>query len=315
MMSGSMVADSPRRLWRSRWAAIGAAVAVTLGGGGLAAVNAASSPALSTVTIASVRILDTRNDVGLAGPFVSAVSQKLQVTGVAVPAGSLGVLLNVTVVNPMANGFLSIRAGDATGAPLTSSLSFTAGDIVSNSVQVGLPASGANAGQIDIIYDAYGETGPTTDVLVDVVGYLVEGAAATGPAGPAGPAGPTGGMGTTGPTGNTGATGPTGPSGLGPIGQFTGTQIVGGVVLGCLDGATATVEAATCRDPRINGQQVRRDSETAAAICTAVTGKEVSETKGTDVFSLPYFVWDGTSWSLSSAMTGPAPMGNVVCVR
>jgi hypothetical protein len=38
-------------------------------------------------------------------------------------------------------------------------------------VQVGLPTSGANAGQIDVTFDAYGRTGPSTEVLIDVVGY------------------------------------------------------------------------------------------------------------------------------------------------
>ena len=139
-----------QRLWRSRWAAIGAAVAVSVGGGGLFVANAASSPASSVVTIDPLRILDTRSDVGLAGPFVSMVSQKLQVTGAVVPAGATGVLLNATVVGPTADGFLAIRPGDATGAPSTSSLNFKAGDIIPNSVQVGLPTSGPNAGQIDI---------------------------------------------------------------------------------------------------------------------------------------------------------------------
>ncbi|HYN32621.1 MAG TPA: hypothetical protein VES40_08350 [Ilumatobacteraceae bacterium] len=141
-----------------------------------------------------MRILDTRTDVGLPGPFVSAVSQKFQVTGSAVPAGATGVLLNVTVVTPTANGFLSIRPGDATGAPSTSSLNVNAGDIVPNAVQVGLPTAGANAGQIDITFDAYGQAGPATEVLIDVVGYLVAG-----------------GGGTPGPSGATGATGPAGP--------------------------------------------------------------------------------------------------------
>ena len=179
-----------RRLWRSRWAAIGAAVAVSLGGGGLFVANAATSAPSSVVTIDPVRILDTRdpNNIGLPGPFVSAVSQKLQVTGVAVPAGATGVLLNVTAVQPTAAGFLSIRPGDAVGAPTTSSLNFLAGDIVPNAVQVGLPTAGANAGQIDITYDAFGVAGPTTEVLIDVVGYMVEGAGAPGPAGPAGSA-------------------------------------------------------------------------------------------------------------------------------
>ena len=179
-------------LLRSRWAAIGAAVAVTFGGGGLFVANAVSSPSSSVVTIDPVRILDTRTDVGLPGPFVSATSQKLQVTGGAVPAGATGVLLNVTVVAPSANGFLSVRPGDATGAPSTSSLNFVAGDILPNSVQVGLPTTGANVGQIDITYDAFGRPGPTTEVLVDVVGYMIAGGAGSGPVGPAGPAGPVG---------------------------------------------------------------------------------------------------------------------------
>ena len=196
-MRTDLGAGRRRSLWRSRWAAIGAAVAVTLGGGGMVAVNAASSPASSVVTIDPVRILDTRTDVGLAGPFVSAISQKLQVTGAAVPAGATGALLNVTVVNPTANGFLSVRPGDATGAPSTSSLNFNAGDIVPNSVQVGLPTAGANAGQIDITYDAFGVAGPATEVLIDVVGYMIAGGG--GIPGPAGPAGATGATGPAGP--------------------------------------------------------------------------------------------------------------------
>lgn len=146
-------------------------------------MNAVSSAPSSIVTIDPVRILDTRDpaNVGLAGPFVSPVSQKLQVTGsvptttgtrTVVPSGATGVLLNVTVVRPTANGFVSVRPGDATGAPSTSSLNFEAGKTVPNSVQVGLPTTGANAGRIDITYDALGAAGPTTEVLIDVVGYL-----------------------------------------------------------------------------------------------------------------------------------------------
>ncbi len=190
-------------IWGSRWAAVGILVAVMVGAGGLFVANAASSPQSSVVTIDPLRILDSRDgvDVGLPGPFVSPVSQKLQVTGsvptttgtqTVVPAGATGVLMNVTVVGPTADGFLSIRPGSATGAPATSSLNFVAGDIVPNSVQVGLPTSGANAGQIDITYDAFGTPGPTTDVLIDVVGYLIEGGGAPGPSGPPGPTGPPG---------------------------------------------------------------------------------------------------------------------------
>jgi len=71
-------------------------------------------------------------------------------------------------------------------------LNFTAGDIVPNSVQVGLPTAGANAGQTDITYDAFGQAGPTTEVLIDVVGYMVAGGAGTGATGATGPAGSVG---------------------------------------------------------------------------------------------------------------------------
>ena len=175
-----------RGMWRSRWAAIGAAVAVSLGAGGLFVAQAAPGPSESTiVTVTPERILDTRDPVnlGLNGPFTSAVSQKLQVTGsiptatgtkTVVPTGATGVLLNVTPVNMTANGFISIRPGDATGAATTSSLNFTTGvaGVVPNAVQVAMPTAGTNAGQIDITYDAYGQAGPTTDILIDVVGYM-----------------------------------------------------------------------------------------------------------------------------------------------
>jgi hypothetical protein len=186
-----------RSATRSRWAAIGAAIAVSLGGGGVFIAGAATSAPSSVVTIDPLRILDTRDpvNVGLPGPFVSPVSQKLTVTGpvattsgtaTVVPAGATGVLLNVTAVGPTAEGFISIRPGDATGAPSTSSLNFSVNETAPNSVQVGLPTTGANAGKIDITFDALGTPGPTTDVLIDVVGYLVPGSGVPGPQGPAG---------------------------------------------------------------------------------------------------------------------------------
>jgi hypothetical protein len=179
---GTVRNESRGRMWRSRWAAIGAAVAVTFGAGGLAAVNAAGGVDSTTVLTDPVRVLDSRDpvNVGLAGPFASQVPQKLKITGsiptttgtkTVVPAGATGVLLNVTAVAPSAAGFISIRPGDATGLPSTSSLNFTAGQIVPNAVLVALPTSGGNAGQIDITYDAFGAAGPTTDILIDVVGY------------------------------------------------------------------------------------------------------------------------------------------------
>ncbi len=134
------------------------------------------------VAVTPARILDTRDptNLGLSGPFVSPTPQKLQVTGsvmtatgtmTVVPTGATGVLLNVTSINSTANGFVSIRPGNATGPPTTSSLNFLAGQTVPNAVQVSMPTTGTNAGEIDITYDALGVAGPTTDIFIDVVGY------------------------------------------------------------------------------------------------------------------------------------------------
>jgi hypothetical protein len=118
--------------------------------------------------------------------LVSPIPQVLQVTGsiarpdgtsaVVVPSGATAVVLNVTVAGPTADGFLSVRPDGTPGAPETSNLNFTAGDIVPNAVTAALPSSG----KIELTYDAYSAAGPTTDVLVDVTGYYV---AATGGSG------------------------------------------------------------------------------------------------------------------------------------
>lgn len=180
----AITSDEPRgRLWRSRWAAIGAAVAVTVGAGGVVGfANAASSVPSDIVAITPVRVLDTRDPVnlGLNGPFVSATGLDLTVAGniptadgpqVVVPPGATSVLLNVTVVNPKADGFISVRPADAPGAPSTSNLNFKAGETTPNSVTVQVPAAGADAGKIELTYDALGTAGPTADILVDVMGY------------------------------------------------------------------------------------------------------------------------------------------------
>ena len=154
-------------------------MAVTLGAGGLVAVNSAPSAPSAFVSIDPARVLDTRTDVGLPGPFTSGVAQKLKVTGTVrvqppgntsavnqqvVPTGATAVTLNVTVVRPTTNGFLSIRPGDAAGAPATSSINFgPGGPNIANAVTVALPTSGAQAGFIDIYVK-----GTVGDVLIDV---------------------------------------------------------------------------------------------------------------------------------------------------
>jgi len=115
-----------------------------------------------------------------ASPFLSRVPQKLQVTGsvptatgtkVVVPDGASGVVMNVTPVGATQDGFISVEPGDAVGLPTTSSLNFTAGAINPNTVTVAIPTAGADKGKVRLTYDAFGQVGPFTDILVDVIGY------------------------------------------------------------------------------------------------------------------------------------------------
>lgn len=204
-------------LLRSRWAAVGAAVAVTLGAGGLTLVDASGSRPSSFVSITPARILDTRDGVaiGLEGRFTSPAPRTLQVTGsvrtptgdaVVVPAGATGVVLNVTAVLPSAPGFISVRPDGSPGAPTTSNLNFEAGAIIPNAVTVALSPDGV----IEITYDAFGAVGPVTDVLIDVTGYYLDGGNGSGTTGLQGPAGPTGPAGPPGPKGDQGVPGPAG---------------------------------------------------------------------------------------------------------
>ena len=253
-------------MWRVRWAAIGAAIAVSVGGGGVFIANAVTPTASVVVPVDPVRILDTRDPVnlGLPGPLVSAVSQKLPVAGTAaVPVGATGVLLNVTAVEASAAGFLSIRPGDATGAPTTSSLNFKAGDIVPNSVQVALPTTGANVGEIDITYDAFGQRGPTTDVLIDVVGYMVVRGGGSGPAGPAGTPGATLPRDRPAPPERQGSRGRQGCRVLPDRMDYShpwidsrSTQIVQGAILTCVTTSVGLVDV-TCTGMKLNGLDVQ----------------------------------------------------------
>jgi len=236
-------------LMRSRWAAIGAAIAVTLGSGCLLVVNAGSSVPSSVVTVDPARILDTRENLGVVGPFERGQSRTVQATGtvatattapgmwvpkLVVPVGATGVLLNVTVVcvnRPgvvCQGGYLAVRPGDATGQTATSSLNFVAGDVVPNSVQVGLPV----AGNIDIVYGPY-LAGAQVDVIADIVGYMLP--ASSGPAGPIGPAGATGAPGTNGTNGIDGADGTNGVDGAdGANGPVEGSACIAGGVSGTI---------------------------------------------------------------------------------
>lgn len=168
---------------RIRWAAIGAAIAVSLGGGVTLFAQAGTAPATSStfVAVSPVRVLDTRDAVVLwAGPFVTGVPHDVKVAGAiptssgtqtVMPSGATGVVLNVTVVNSTADGYVSVRPADAVDTPKTSNINFEAGKTVANSITVNLPTSGTDAGTFEVWFDSMGVVGATADILVDITGY------------------------------------------------------------------------------------------------------------------------------------------------
>ena len=167
-------------LTRSRWAGIGAAVAVSLGGGGIGLIaHAAGGTPSSFVSITPCRLFDTRpapDNVGDRSTPLNAGEDFLrQVTGTngqcTIPAGATGISYNLTVPTAI-NGFLTVYPADAT-RPLSSNINPVAGESVkANGGIVGLSATGA--------IKVYTLTGPL-NALFDITGYFQPASAGPGP--------------------------------------------------------------------------------------------------------------------------------------
>ncbi|NUP42591.1 MAG: hypothetical protein HOY76_37580, partial [Streptomyces sp.] len=128
-------------------------------------VTAASTPARSTfVPLSPTRFLDTRNGTGAPKARVGAGGVvKLKVAGAhGVPAtGVSAVVMNVTAVNPTANGFVTVYP-DGAAVPQASNVNFRAGQTIPNLVTVPVAANGT----VDL-RNAYG----AVDLVADVTGY------------------------------------------------------------------------------------------------------------------------------------------------
>jgi hypothetical protein len=129
----------------------------------------ATTESLTPLT-APGRVLDTRDPDGqtidglhrAVGRVAGGATYELPVGGRGgVPVDAASVVLNVTVVNPVAGGFVTVYPCGQS-RPNASNLNFVAGDIVPNSVLAKLGA----AGKICLF------TSASTDVLVDVTGYF-----------------------------------------------------------------------------------------------------------------------------------------------
>jgi hypothetical protein len=164
---------SPRvRSHRARWSAIGAAVAVVLGAGGLMTATAVENSGEKSVfvPITPCRVMDTRAAPQTVGPrskpLAAAETHTIAITGTngncTIPGDATGVSMNVTAVNPTADSFLTVFPADAP-QPLASNLNYAAGqNPVPNAVTVDLSANGRIS---------FYNNGGTADVVADIVGY------------------------------------------------------------------------------------------------------------------------------------------------
>ena len=163
-------------LMRSRWAAIGAAVAVSFGAGGLFTVLAAPSTASSEYTaISPCRLVNTRSP-GTIGPkstpFTAGQTFTFAVRGTngqcVIPSAATAVTANITVVNATAQSFLTVFPADV-GLPNASTINWKANQTpLANGATLALSA----AGEINVNNNA-----GTVDVIIDITGYFQPSAA------------------------------------------------------------------------------------------------------------------------------------------
>lgn len=117
------------------------------------------------VPVDPVRVLDTRDGTGGVAVGRATASQPV-IAGVgSVVTGPWAVAVNITVIDPSADGYLTAYAAGA-NVPATSNVNFVAGQTVANLAVVGVFGGTSVALQIN--------TG-TAHVAVDVVGYVLGG--------------------------------------------------------------------------------------------------------------------------------------------
>jgi len=172
------VADATRpvaRHGRARWAAIGAAVAVTVGAGGIMSASASIDSGERTVfvPITPCRLTDTRVAPETRGPRATPLkadeTYTVQVVGTngdcTIPADAVGVSLNVTAEAPTDASYLTVFPADAP-KPLASNLNWiTNQPPVPNAVTSDLSADGK--------VSFYNHSG-TVNVIADIVGYYAD---------------------------------------------------------------------------------------------------------------------------------------------
>jgi large repetitive protein len=119
------------------------------------------------VALNPVRLLDSRIGTGSSGPVAPGATVHLTVHTPTdgVPASGVGaVVLNVTVTQPKAAGYLTVYPDGQSPQPVTSNLNFSAGQTVPNLVIAPVGADGKVA--------IYNGSGGTVQIVADISGWF-----------------------------------------------------------------------------------------------------------------------------------------------
>ena len=181
--SGVVTADSATSITATAPAEAAATVDVTVTTpGGTSATSSADHytfvapvpPGAPFSPLAPVRICDTRagNPSGLTGAAAQCNGHTIAAAGTrvvnvagsfGVPASATAVVLNVTVVNPTAQGFITAYPTGA-ALPVASNINYVAGEVVPNLVEVGIGTVGTSRSSLaspsDLVVDVEGYTAP-----------------------------------------------------------------------------------------------------------------------------------------------------------
>ena len=121
------------------------------------------------VPILPARLVDTRTPIGINGKLTANKPETFKVaTKANIPASAIAISGIATAVKP-SDGWALYVGPVALASPATSSLDFDAGDIVGNSVTVGL----SPAGYLAVTYMGPKDNTDTTDFVFDATGYFV----------------------------------------------------------------------------------------------------------------------------------------------
>jgi len=136
------------------------------------AALSAAGPNLSYYTVTPCRLIDTRNANGpYGGPAFGATARIFQVGGrCGIPSTAKAILVNIAAINAAAAGEVVLYAGNMSLAPATKTISFNAGQVLSNNAVVGLATYGSGSmnavarfpsgsNQVNVAIDVYGYFG------------------------------------------------------------------------------------------------------------------------------------------------------------